>query len=614
MTNQTKYILKVNGDGDYVEVPNHKDLTIARDVDCNRIGMTIHLEFRPDILDFPKTEGTDPYASFIGKNNPTGNKREWSLRIYNKSSTRPNRIAGYIFTPDKTNGVGSYFQVPLTIGEWIKVTMVTDRDYVYLYKNGVVTKCRAYSYISIIKSGCETDPYRPVYPEYRNEPMRIGTDYLKSYFLGAYREIRKYDRPFSSAEVLSLANGTFTDTKNLVFWHNYGLGNATDQSGKGHDGVLHGNAHFEIDTGCIPLSCSISCPSSVNQGDTATLTIIPSGGVSPFTYNWSITKPDTTIDTYMTQNVYYQFSQQGTYSINSGVKDSCTLNIQNCNKTCSVSVVVPTNLDKFGIKKLYQTTSGGREWYSKWDNGVSRKFGSTQDPYDSEFTGNNGNGSYNVDGIGNIKLSNSTPRSYVMDPNKSKYWHNVEISIYGMRVADDNNPDAGLLTVARTNHTIDTNLCDTRGYLFEFPYDGRIYLEKETAHGLGYCDVLKSTYWSGGMPKDMWIGQKCIVYDLSDGTVKLELYIDTTDGSNGGNWIKVKDFIDNGTNFPKTGDSCGASCKSGIDPSLALTNADNRPGSETGKANLTVYFKADGLKTDGLWYKKASIREIQPPI
>jgi hypothetical protein len=625
MTNGTKYILKVDGNGDYVEVPSHKDLTIARDTNCNRIGMTIHVEFRPDVLNFPKTEGTDPYVNFLGKNNPNGNNREWSLRIYNNSSTKPNRIVGYIFTPDKINGVGNYFQDPIAIGEWIKVTVVVDSDYIYLYKNGILRRCCAYSYISTIKSGCVSDQYRPVYPEYRNEPMRIGTDYLNSYFLGAYREVRKYDRPLSSSEVLNLANGTFTDTTNLVFWHNYRIGNAADQSGRGHDGILHGDAHFEIDTGCIPLSCAISCPSSVNQGDTATLTITSSGGISPFTYSWSITKPDATIDKYVTQNVSYSFIQQGIYSINCNVADSCSVNIQTCNKTCSVSVVVPsTNIDKFGIKELYQTISGGREWYSKWDNGHARAWNSTtNDPDDPDM----GNGDYKADGLGIFTISReastgeSVPRMYIVDPNKVKMWHNIEVTVYGMRVSDLGTEWGGIMAYARINHTVDSNDCDDRGYGGRFCYNGDCDFEKIVHHNNGetWSNAVRPSGWSNGMPYNVWIGYKFVVHDLSTNgpnglpQVKLEIYMDTTNGLNGGTWIKINEFIDTGNNWGTNMDrTCNPNIY-GITKGLQFTASDNRIGSETGKPNLAVFFRSDDVNTNGLLYKKASIREILPP-
>lgn len=274
------------------------------------------------------------------------------------------------------------------------------------------------------------------------------------------------------------------------------------------------------------------------------------------------------------------------------------------------NITISANMDKLGIQKLNPTIVGGREWFSKWDNGYARSWdSSSNDPYDPEFwTKNKGTGSWKTDGQGTLKISGSGPRMYIVDPSQSKNWHNVEITIYGQRVSDTSISYAGIMAYARTNHFVDANVCDDRGYGGRFTYDGRADFEKETAHHLpnGNSQTVAQYPWGGDMPRNVWIGYKYVVYDLANGNVKLELYMDRTDGLNGGTWNKVVEFIDTGSNFGVGKDAC----KVGIDPALKLTSSDIRPGSETGKPNLDIYFRSDGINNDGLWYKKASVREI----
>ncbi len=267
------------------------------------------------------------------------------------------------------------------------------------------------------------------------------------------------------------------------------------------------------------------------------------------------------------------------------------------------------SLDKFGVVKLYETVNGGREWISKWDNGQARTWNDdSNDPYDSEFvTKWKGTGTYKTDGKGILKISGSAPRMYVIDPAQINSWHNVEITIYGQRVSDSSTPWGGIESVARTNHMIDSNSCDTRGIATRMRYDGHYDFEKETAHPDSTA-IQNKVMWSGGMQKNAWIGYKYVVYDMPDGNVKLELWYDNSDGLNGGNWTKINELIDTGNNFGVG----GTACKSGINPAMKLDSSDTRAGSETGKPNLAVYFRSDDVGTDGLLYKKVSVREINP--
>jgi len=270
---------------------------------------------------------------------------------------------------------------------------------------------------------------------------------------------------------------------------------------------------------------------------------------------------------------------------------------------CAGSTASPDpSRDEFGVTEFKPLAAGGKKWVSKW--GGNRTFKNDRDPVDPWFDVDAGTAGYRTHD-GELLISGSAPRMYVYDPEVKQQWRNVEITMYFKRVKDADVPYAGMTAVARTNHGVTgdetSDLCDTRGYGGRIRFDGATDFEKETAHPRNEAQH-RRVLWPHGIPRNKWMGYKFIVYDLPNGDPKLELYLDeNADGS----WRMVNAMIDTGRDFGKV------PCAKGINPRMKLTNSPNRKGSESGKPNIAVYFRSDGIAHDGLIYKNGSVREIR---
>lgn len=261
-------------------------------------------------------------------------------------------------------------------------------------------------------------------------------------------------------------------------------------------------------------------------------------------------------------------------------------------------------MDTFGINKIYPTISNGREWFCNWNEGDERTY--TFGPAGSSDPGLifRGNGNYTIN-AGTMKVYGSCPRIYVRGssletdklPNVPK-WDNVEITFYANTVDVGQNVSyAGIEAVVRTNHYPDNLLCSTRGYGCKINFDGRCQFEKECVHDGGNKQTSSVFAFNGRMPLNTWIGMKYICRSCDNGTkCKLEMYLDMTDGKNGGTWNKVTEFTDY-----DTWSSDKVSCCELHKGKVLLPPHMNE--------NYSVYLRTDGNAIQ--YYKKFSIRSIK---
>ena len=184
---------RFDGRTQYLEVPDADDLsmTTAR-------RLTLEAWMRPDALDFPVVEGTG-YVHWLGKGE--AGQHEYVLRMYGltNSEARPSRVSGYAYNLSGGLGSGSYFQDPVSVGEWIHVVVTYNLDdlpserppgSVKIYKNATLRDTTPLSQFQVT-------------PSNGTAPLRVGTRDRRSYFLGAIGKVAVYDRELSAAQIMS---------------------------------------------------------------------------------------------------------------------------------------------------------------------------------------------------------------------------------------------------------------------------------------------------------------------------------------------------------------------------------------------------------------------------
>jgi hypothetical protein len=275
-----------------------------------------------------------------------------------------------------------------------------------------------------------------------------------------------------------------------------------------------------------------------------------------------------------------------------------------------------SNTDRFGVRKIYATKSGGREWTLP-DNATQ-----------SDGRGWSGSGISSTGTAGVFHVSGS-PRIAVMSPSGFTWWRNVEITAYYRltQALPQDGPPRGWQLYARGGPHITSQSCATcfnggvrapsgtptwpnypwgdgqiNGHCLGSSYKGYMDLagtmqfKKEISHAGGYTGGLaKSQVWPGQIPTGKWFGFKTIIRNYSNNTnVHMESYIDMDAN---GNWVKKADLNDTG-NW-----NAGSSTLDGC----TAAPFSYRQNTKITWAGPYVNFRADSLSFDFRWL---SAREI----
>lgn len=178
-------------------------------------ALTFEAWIKPDVAEFPKSDGTG-YVNLGGKGDAVnGGRFEWSPRIYSRTNTevppRPNHVSGYAFNLPGGKGAGSRISTPAMVGEWLHVVFVIDTlDVDPQHPTGRTWICRNGVLVDM-------DPLNSygIVPVASDAPVRIGTREggTKSHFLGAIGAVAFYDYALSPAR----ASDHFAVMTNVLF-------------------------------------------------------------------------------------------------------------------------------------------------------------------------------------------------------------------------------------------------------------------------------------------------------------------------------------------------------------------------------------------------------------
>mmetsp|Transcript_11211 Transcript_11211/g.24096 ORF Transcript_11211/g.24096 Transcript_11211/m.24096 type:complete len:410 (+) Transcript_11211:106-1335(+) len=256
---------------------------------------------------------------------------------------------------------------------------------------------------------------------------------------------------------------------------------------------------------------------------------------------------------------------------------------------------------------VHQSIDVATDWHSDW--GDTRHLLRAYDMDCDNRTELRGNGKVE---IGNgLMTMHGSPRVYVYAA-MGTLWRNVEVTSY-IRANHEGDildmPTTNAVISARTNHYLHKDdPCQAHAYYAKINFNKGVFgFQKEFLH-----DETRTVYSSTRSSKSFgpiinkFIGVKFVVRDDMNDVV-LELYVDRTEGANGGTWEKVFETRD-ASDWPASQGvtNQGFKCRYNYKPKKGVKDL-NAPVLRGG---INVFLRSDAVA--GLQWKTTSIREINP--
>jgi F5/8 type C domain-containing protein len=258
-----------------------------------------------------------------------------------------------------------------------------------------------------------------------------------------------------------------------------------------------------------------------------------------------------------------------------------------------------SSVDKFGIKEIYPTKSGGEEWYMNMQDPIhdsrsdppsmtKNSDGSWKVTSDKVRYGVFTSSGYHPDKITTLDQKKLETKGYMQSPND---WKNVEMTGQ-VKFTSGDSSDSWTWYGRGGRHTGDgyPDGCEGTAYKGDLFYKGPVRFAKEQWHVDYVFTGSKSTSASS---VGKFVGFKYMMYNLLQNgktVVKLELWVDP-DLKN--NWQKVDEFTDTG-GFGSDGGECG-----GAKDQIITWGGPIATFRWDSATNVSI--------------KNLSVREIQPP-